>query len=172
MIAAELLREVRLLEGGLRLRDALHADVFDEDMRRHSHQPLDAVVRRGVDQRDRPAVGMAHENRIVDAEALEQLRQDFERFDMHVVDRARPAQHLGLTVAVARVDHRGAAGCRGRLLREIAPHRDRAKALVEKDQSRRVPIRAGNFLDFELAALNGDEGMIGFLGQTRLSSVL
>jgi len=43
---------------------------------------------------------------------------------------------------------------------------------VEKDQSRRVPIRAGNLLNFELAALNGDEGMIGFLGQTRLSSVL
>src|SRR5438552_19190836 len=35
VIAAELLREVRALEGGLRLGDALHADVFDEDMRRH-----------------------------------------------------------------------------------------------------------------------------------------
>src|ERR1700704_4440169 len=172
VIAAELLREVRVLEGGLRLRDALHADVFDENMRRHNHQPLDAVVHRGVDQRDRSAVGMAHENRLADAEALEQLRQDLERFDMHVVDRARRAKKFGLTVAVARVEHRGAAGCRGRLLREIAPHRDRAQAFVEKDQSRRIPIRAGNFLNFELAALNGDEGLIGFLGQTRLSSVL
>src|SRR5437899_182774 len=172
VIAAELLREVGLLEGGPRLRDALHADVFDENMRSHEHQPLDAVVHRSVDKRDRSAVGMAHENRLADAEPLEQLRQDLERFDVHVVDRAWSAQHFGLTVAVARVDHRGAPGGRSGPLREIAPHRDRAQSFVEKDQSRRVPISAGNFLNFELAALNGVEGMIGFLGQTRLSSVL
>src|SRR5204862_153798 len=54
------------------------------------------------------------------------------------------------------------------LPREIAPHGERAQSLVEKDQSRRVPIRAGNFLNFELAALNGDERKTGFLGQTGL----
>src|SRR6266852_5426220 len=44
VIAAELLREVRALEGRLGLGDALHADVFDENMGRHDHQPLDAVA--------------------------------------------------------------------------------------------------------------------------------
>src|SRR5881396_2333341 len=100
MIAAELLRKVGVFEGGLRLRDALHADVFDEDMGRHEHQPLDGVVLCRVDERDRSAVGMAHENRFADAEVLEQLGQDLERLDMHVVDCARPAQHFGLAVAV------------------------------------------------------------------------
>src|SRR6267378_4602347 len=125
VIAAELLREVGVLEGRLRLGDALHADVFDENMRRHDHQSSDVAFRGCINERDRTAVGMAHEDRLADAEPLEQLGQDLERFDVHVVDCARPAQYLGLTVAVARVDHRGAAGCRGRLLREIAPHRDR-----------------------------------------------
>src|SRR5258706_11081861 len=44
VIAAELLREVRVPEGRLRLGDALHADVLDENMGRHEHQPLDAVA--------------------------------------------------------------------------------------------------------------------------------
>src|SRR5260221_3606745 len=169
MIAAELLREIRALEGRLRFGDALDADVLDEHVRRHHHQPFDAVIHRRVDKRDRTAVGMPDEDRVADAEALEQLRQDLQRFDMHVIDRALPAQHLGLTVAVARVDHRGAAGCGSRLPREIAPHRDRAQALVEKDQSGRISIGAGNFLNFELAALNGDGGMICLRGQTRAS---
>src|SRR5712675_1802162 len=169
VIAAELLREVRALEGRLRFGDALDADVLDEDVRRHNHQPPDAPAHRRVDKRDRTAVGMPDENRLADAEPLEQLRQDLERLDMHVVDRARPAQHFGLTVAVARVDHRGAAGRRSRLPREIAPHRDRAQAFMEKDQSGRVSIRTGNFLNFELAALNGDQGMICLRGQTRAS---
>ena len=166
VIAAELLREVGALEGGLRLGDARHADVLDEHVRRHDHQASDAVFRGCINEGDRSAVGMAHENRVADAEPLEQLGQDLERFDVHVVDRARLAQHLGLAVAVARVDHGGAAGRRSRFLREIAPHRDRAQTFVEKDQSRRIPILAGNFLNLELAPLNGDEGMIGFLGQT------
>src|SRR5258706_184376 len=169
MIAAELLREFRAFEGGLRFSDALDADVLDEHVRRHHHQPLDAVIRRRVDKRDRTAVGMPDQNRVADAEPLEQLWQDLERFDVHVIDRARPAQHLGLTVAVARVDHRGAAGCRSRLPREIAPHRDRAQAFVEKDQSGRISIGAGDFLNFELAALNGDAGMICLRGQPRAS---
>src|SRR5712691_4844633 len=62
MIAAELLREVRALESGLRLGDAPHADILDEHVRRHEHQALDAVVHRRVDQRDRTAVGMADED--------------------------------------------------------------------------------------------------------------
>ena len=163
MIAAELLRQVRALEGRLRLGDAPHADVLDENMGRHDHQPLDAVAHRRVDERDRSAVGMAHENRTLDAEPLEQLRQDFEGFDVHVVDRARPAKNFGLTVAVARVDHRGAAGCRGRLLREIAPHRDRAQAFVEKHERGRSG--AGDSEDFELAALDGNEGRFLSCGQ-------
>ena len=163
MIAAELLREVRALESGLRLGDALNADILDEHVRRHDHQPPDAAFHRRVDERDRSAVGMAHENRVLDAEPLEQLRQDFERFDVHVVDRARRAQHFGLTVAVARVDHRGAAGCRNRLLREIAPHRDRAQPFVEKHERGR--IGAGDSEDFELAALDGNEGCFLNCGQ-------
>src|SRR6267143_3805924 len=55
MIAAELLREVRALEGGLRLGDAPHADLLDENVRRHDHQPPDAVARRRVDKCDRSA---------------------------------------------------------------------------------------------------------------------
>jgi len=40
MIAAELLREVRALEGRLRFGDALDADVLDEHVRRHHTSPL------------------------------------------------------------------------------------------------------------------------------------
>src|SRR5882762_5603644 len=59
MIAAELLREVRALEGRLRFGDALDADILHEHVGRHDHQPLDAVVHRRVDEGDRTAVGMA-----------------------------------------------------------------------------------------------------------------
>ena len=53
---------------------------------------------------------------------------------------------FGLTVAVARVDHRRAAGGRRRLLRKIAPHRDRAQAFVEKHERGRTG--AGDSEDF------------------------
>ncbi len=104
---------------------------------------------------------MPDQDRLPDFELREQLRQDLDRLDVHVIHGARLAQHVGLAVAVARIDYGRAAGRQSRIPRKIAPHRDRPEPLVEEHE--RACSRAGSCdpLDFELAAPDCDEEGIG-----------
>ena len=52
--------------------DASHRHVLHEHVRRHQHEALDRVASGGVDERDRGAVAVAHQQRLLDAQPVEQ----------------------------------------------------------------------------------------------------
>ena len=73
VVAAELLREVRLLEKLRCLVDRLEAQRLDEHVRRHRHHAAHRVAGAGVDQRDRRAVGVADQYGVFHSQALEKV---------------------------------------------------------------------------------------------------
>jgi hypothetical protein len=168
VMARQALAQVGGLERGLRAGNARHAQVLDEDMRGHDHEASHAVPGAGVDQRDRAAVAVPDQDRLAHLERVEHARQRLERLVVHVAHRARRAQDVGVAVAQARVDdHRAARRLRG-LARKVAPHRDGAETFVQEHQRGRVAARAGESLDFQLVASDGDGGEDGRLGQAGL----
>src|ERR1700687_1791030 len=60
-------------------------------MRRDHRHPADAVILNaaGVDRRNRRAVGMPEQEATAKADFVEQLWQNVERLDVHVVERTR-----------------------------------------------------------------------------------
>jgi hypothetical protein len=88
-----------------------------------------------------------NEDRVLDAGALEQRREDGERLLMHKARGAREDGRIRAPVAAAAIHERRAAGGLGQITREIAPRRRAAEALVQKNKRRIAP--SINPLDFQ-----------------------
>ncbi len=157
MMARKLLRQIGGLECLLRGGDARYADVLDEHVRRHRHQALQRMTRTRVDERNRCAVAVPDQDRAFYAELAQQFGQGFERLAVHEIDAVRLLQHVGLAMAVARVDDCGQTGGFGDAVGKIAPLADRAQAFVQEHHGRAVGGRADAAV-FEAAAENIDEG--------------
>jgi hypothetical protein len=100
----------------------MDADRLDEHVRRHQHQAGNAPPRGGrVDERNGGAVRVPDQQRVRDAELVEQSGQNIQRLLVHEARRARAREPVGLAVAEARVDERGCAEADGDLVREVAP---------------------------------------------------
>ncbi len=77
MMASKFLRQVRSLELHLRIGDACHAKIFNEDVGSENNEPAQTfIVRPGVDDGDRCSVAMANQNWIRDFEFREKFRKN------------------------------------------------------------------------------------------------
>ena len=144
VIAPELRAQIGGLVDGLRLRNALHRHVLDEQMRRKHDRAREPVGKRGGEQqRDRAAVAMAHEPHTIgvlglDAERVEKGGQHFARLTVHEVHRPLLVVRArrGTAVAVARVHQPPVTACVAQLLRPVFPHGDGAESFMQEDQQR------------------------------------
>ena len=84
---------------------------------------------------------MADQHDIADVLLGQQLRKLDECRFVHVLRRTRMGQRLGEAVPSARIDERSQTGSLGQRRGEASPQRDRTKALVKKDEFRRVGAR-------------------------------
>ncbi len=138
--AGQRLPELAVLPCLARDADALDRHVLDEDMRRHDRDRARSVAR-GVEQRDRPAVAVADEQRRVDAEFREQGRQHDPRLAMEIVGAAPLRERRRAAVAAARIDEAGRGEPVAHGARKIAPARDRAQPFVQEDERRGAAFR-------------------------------
>ena len=136
--------------------DLGEAHLLDEHVRRDRDDRAGWVMG-GVDQRDRGAVAVANEDRLVDAKAGEEARQHLERLFVHERRGPRPGRRVRLPVAEARERHRAPAGGGGESLRKAAPQPDRPEPLVQQHERRLVGIA----WDVEELERSAGEGEIG-----------
>jgi hypothetical protein len=115
------------------------------------------MARAGINQRDGCAVAMADQDRPLDAQLAQELRQGFQRVPVHEVDAMRLLQHVRLSMAITSIDDRGQTRAGDDTGGKIAPLADRTQALVQEHQGRTAG-GGGNAPVFEAAAPNVDEG--------------
>jgi hypothetical protein len=134
VIAGEPGTQVGALVGHAGLLDARERELFDEEMRRHDHQPGDLVTGR-VEQGDGGAVAVPEQPRSLDADGGEQRGQHLVGLTLHEVGlpalAVRPGR--GAAVARAREDEAGKAVAGAEALGEVFPHRHRAEPFVQED---------------------------------------
>ena len=120
----------------------------------------------GINQRDRPAVAMPDEERLLDRQRIQELRQRSQRFVVHVTDAAPRSSAIGSPVAIARVDDDRTSGRLRESLRKIAPHRDRAQSLVQQDERGAIAALRARPRVFEAMASGDNEWHRTVRGQT------
>ena len=83
---ASLALQVGGLVGLLRLGDGRDAHILGKEMRRDQHQPADAMIlmRAGIDRRDGCAVAVAEQQSALEADGVEQARQNLARLVVHI----------------------------------------------------------------------------------------
>lgn len=99
---------------------------------------------------------MPDQDRAFDAEVGEQRREHIERLAGQVVGPAGAVEAVRLAVAAPRVRAPGAEPPR-RLVRKVAPERDRSQPLVQEHQPRLARV-AGDEPVLEVHAEDGNEG--------------
>jgi len=160
MMAAEFRAKIGSLESCFRGGDARDTELFDEDVWGEQHQAAHVVVifdsGTGVKHCDGGAIAVADENGILDVQLRQEIWQCAQAFIVHVRDRARFGQQIGVAVAIARVDCHGASGGGRDARGEIFPVRDRTQAFVKEYELRGLRADAGDAFDFETVALHGD----------------
>jgi len=123
-------------------------------MRRDHHHPAHPMIAgaAGIDRRNRSPVGMAQQYSSAKADGVEQLRQDVERFAMHVVERPRQRRRRRGAVAGTRIHQHPGGGGLSQPVRKISPQRGRSQPFVQHDDGRRVRRRRTDHAVFEIGA--------------------
>src|SRR5674476_1671115 len=88
------------------------------------------MARAGINQRDGCAVAMADQDRPLNAQLAQELRQGFQRVPVHEVDAMRLLQHVRLSMAITGIDDRGQTRAGDDTGGKIAPLADRTQALA------------------------------------------
>jgi hypothetical protein len=149
--------------GGFDFGDRGHRNIFHDEMRRDHHDTLHAMVLHaaGIDRGDRSAVGMAEQETAAETYGVEQRRQNFERFDMHIVERTRQRHRTRRAIARARIDENAAAGRGLKPIRKIAPQRGRPQTFMQHDDRGRIRRRRTDHAVFEIgrADVEGASGI-------------
>src|SRR6267142_2792298 len=151
--------EVGRLVGLLDLGDRGHRNIFHDEMRRDHCDPAYAVILNstGVDRGDRSAVGMSDQEAAAKACRVQQLRQDVERFGVHVVERARQLDRRRGAIARARVHEHAGAGGGGKPVRKIPPQPGRSQPFMQHDDGRRVSRRRTDHAVFKIGSADAEE---------------
>ena len=134
--------------------DAAQPHLLREDVRRLEHQCPRLSTAASVDDRDRRAVAVPDEDRVVDLRGREDLWQQL-RLVMHVADGTGHRRPIRLAVARATVYECRQPGSLGDPLGKIAPQAQRPQALVQEDQCRAAG--PANVLRFDLLAADAEE---------------
>jgi hypothetical protein len=144
--------------------DAREGDLLDEDVRRlgdyrahrgHRRRRRRSRRRRGaagMEQRDRRAVAVAHQDRVVDPGDVEQSRQQG-RFVVEERHRTRQRRRVGAAVAESAVDHGRQAHRLRQPLGKLLPERHRAQAFVQEDERRRASCGRSDPARFDAPAV-------------------
>src|SRR4051794_17546965 len=90
----------------------------------------------GMDQGDRRAVAVPDEDRALDGELTQDLREDLAGLLVHEARRARAGRRVGVPVAEAGERHDAAAGAMREIGGERPPEAHGTQALVEEDERR------------------------------------
>lgn len=159
VMAGELLGKVGGLECSLGLGDAGDTEVLDEDVRREEDEAADTVVTSRINQGNGSAIAVADEDGVVDLELGQQSWERVQGFVVHVGDRTRFSQKIGVTGAVAGIDANRTFSGGGNLCGEISPVRDRAQAFVKEYEF--GSCVAGDALSFEAMAADGEMERLG-----------
>jgi hypothetical protein len=141
---AMVLRHARPQVGGLpallRALDLAEAGGLHHHMRRDqrdaAHPPV--LEGAGMDQRDGGAVRMADQHAAPDARRVQHARQGAMRFLLHVGQRPRQGDAVGLAVAEARIGEDAEAGRRLQRRGEIPPQRDAAEPFMQQQEGGRL----------------------------------
>ena len=107
---------------------------------------------------DRPS--LAHEDRSLDTELIEELRQRDECLVMHVPLVAWRRQRVGVAIAVARIDDHVAARRMREPAGEVAPQGNRAQPFVQQHQRRKFRRRDVDPLVFDPMAGDRQEHFV------------
>ena len=154
MVPREPRAQVAALVRVARLGDAAQPHLLREDVRRLEHQRPRLSAASGVDDRDRRAVAVPDEDRVVDLRGGEDLWQQL-RLVMHVPDGTGHRRPIRLAVARAAVYECRQPGSLGDPLRKIAPQARRPEALVQEHQCQAAG--PANVLRFDLLAADAEE---------------
>ena len=141
MVARHPLVQTLILERVPGLADRVDADLFHEHVWRHQREPGHRMARR-VDQRDRGAVAVTHEDRrLFDSCGAEHLGQHVQRLLVHEGGRARPRRRVGLAVPEAGEGQNARARELVQGLGQPAPEAYRTEALVQHHERRRAALQ-------------------------------
>src|SRR5215467_12431737 len=83
-----------------------------------------------VDERYRASIAVSEQNRALDSELVQQLRQYAQCLSVHVGHSSWSCKTCGLPITVSGVGEYPRAGPLGEPSREVTPHGERAQALV------------------------------------------
>jgi hypothetical protein len=76
---------------------------------------------------------------------------------MHVVERARQRDLRRSAIARARIDEHAGPGRGLKFFRKLSPQPDRAEALMQQDNGRRIIGRGTDHAVFEIGGADGEE---------------
>ena len=129
------------------------------EVRRDHRHSMHAMIQNAarIDRRDRSAVGMSNQKAAAKTDLVEQLRQDLERLNMHVIERARQRDLCRGAITRARIYKQAGPGRGGNPVRKISPQRGTAQALVQQDDGRRFVRRGTHHAVFEVGRADADE---------------
>jgi hypothetical protein len=96
MVAGQLCCQIGRLELDFCLGDTGDTEIFDEDVWGEQDETAHSVVGSGVDQRNGGAVTVADQDRVYDVELRQQIGQRMQGFVVHVPDRPRFSQQIGI----------------------------------------------------------------------------
>src|ERR1700687_805788 len=122
-----------------RLLDALEPDLLRENVGRFEDQTLETgfPTASRVDDRDRRAIAVPHQNGFFFSDRAENLRRE-NSFIVHVCQRARQLDGIRAAISQTTVRKRAKAGRLRKLARKVAPLSHAAQSFMEKNKRRRL----------------------------------
>ena len=101
-----------------------------------NHAERTLRITRREQERDRAAVAVAKQNRFLQAEGIENLRQRMRRLALHEIGLARAGQRIRAAMAPAFIDQRVATGGARQGVGKMLPLGNAAQALMQKNDGR------------------------------------
>ena len=102
---------------------------------------------------------MTNQQAAAEADRVQQLRQDVERFAVHVVERARQLDWRGRAIAGARIEKYAGAGRGLQFFGKVAPQRGGAEAFMQHDDGRRLLRCRTDHAVFEVGFADAEEAL-------------
>ena len=100
---------------------------------------------------------MSEQHAAAKADAVEQFGQDFERLDVHVIERTRQRHRGRGAVAGARIGQHAGPGSGLQPVRKIPPQPGRSKALMQHDNGRGLIRRGADHAVFKLGSADAQQ---------------
>ena len=165
MIAGQPFTQVGVFIGGTGSLDAPPAGIFVEDVGRKGHQTQNTPARdigTGMDQGNGAAVAMSDQDRIANAEMIENGRQHVECFVMHESGFPGQVNRIGVAISPAAEHESAATACGRDDIGNVTPQTGASKTLMQKNQNRVIDLLQAQPAIFNpLAADIGEAHIVG-----------